>query len=178
MNHEEDNTAMEGAIAVSDLTGAGRQPLNSEIWNPLPSDCQSETAREILDYWLHKRHDRKIPSRADLDPLEMRRALGQMVMIEVHREPLRFRTRLVGAEQARKRGFDFTARWLDELPEGYRSVVLPRAEAVAERGEAVVSRIRQAVDGRVMDYEALWLPLGADGQTVTMIMVIQTFFDS
>lgn len=132
----------------------------------------------MLEYWQHKCGNRVIPARADLDPLEMRRALGQMVMIEIHRDPLRFRTRLVGTEQARKRGFDFSAKWLDELPPDYRGMVLPRAEAVALRGEPVVSRIRRMLDDRLLDYETLWLPLGTDGRTPTMIMVVQDVFGS
>lgn len=150
--------------------------IEEEIWNPRGEDCQSEIVRQILEYWQFKCQDRKIPARADLDPLEMRGALNQMVMIEIHRDPLRFRTRLVGSEQMKKRGFDYTAKWLDELPEGYRSVVLPRAEAVAKRGEAVRSRIRREIDGRFFDYETVWLPLGIDGETATMIMVVQEFF--
>lgn len=150
--------------------------IAEETWNPRGEDCQSEIVRQILEYWQFKCRGRKMPARADLDPLEMRGALNQMVMIEIHREPLRFRTRLVGIEQGKKRGFDFTANWLDELPEGYRAVVLPRAEAVARRGEAVRSRIRKNLDGRFFDYETVWLPLGADGETATMIMVVQEFF--
>lgn len=151
-------------------------PIESELWNPRAEDCQSEIVRQILEYWQFKCQGRKMPARADLDPLEMRGALNQMVMIEIHRDPLRFRTRLVGSEQMKRRGFDFTAKWLDELPQGYRAVVLPRAESVAARGESVRSRIRKAMDGRFFDYETVWLPLGVDGETATMIMVVQEFF--
>lgn len=151
-------------------------PIETELWNPRGEDCLSEIVRQILEYWQFKCRGRKMPARADLDPLEMRGALNQMVMIEIHRDPLRFRTRLVGSDQGKKRGFDFTANWLDELPEGYRKVVLPRAEAVAARGEAVRSRIRKEMDGRFFDYETVWLPLGPDGKNATMIMVVQEFF--
>jgi len=151
-------------------------PIEIELWNPRGEDCQSELVRQILEYWQYKCRGRKMPARADLDPLEMRGALNHMIMIEIHRDPLRFRTRLVGSEQVKRRGFDFTAKWLDELPEGYRAVVLPRAEAIAARGEPVRSRIRKEMDGRFFDYEAVWLPLGVDGQNTTMIMVVQEFF--
>lgn len=150
----------------------------SEIWNPHAADCQGGIAREILEYWHYKRRGRQMPARADLDPLEMRHALGQMIMMDIHRDPLRFRTRLVGSGQARRRGFDFTNKWLDELPPEYRALVLPRAEAVAARGEPVCSRVKRMMDGRWFDYEALWLPLGADGKTPTMIIVCQEFFSN
>jgi hypothetical protein len=163
-------------MALPPDRAADASPIDDEIWNPRSEDCQSEIVRQILEYWQFKCRGRKMPARADLDPLEMRGALNQMVMIEIHRDPLRFRTRLVGSEQVKNRGFDFTANWLDELPDGYRSVVLPRAEAVAMRGESVRSRIRRKLDDRLFDYETVWLPLGADGETATMIMVVQEFF--
>jgi len=163
-------------MALPPDVGADMSPIQEETWNPRAADCESEIVRQILEYWQYKCRGRKMPARADLDPLEMRGALNQMVMIEIHRDPLRFRTRLVGSQQMNRRGFDFSAQWLDELPAGYRSVVLPRAEAVARRGESVRSRVRKEMDGRLFDYETVWLPLGPDGETASMIMVVQEFF--
>jgi hypothetical protein len=151
-------------------------PLDQTAWNPQPADCSSEVVRQILDYWQHKRRGRPMPSRADLDPLEMRRALGQIIMIEVHRDPLRFRTRLVGTDQASRRGIDLSGKWLDDLPQQYRDLVMPRAIAVTERAEPMYSRVRRMMDDRWYDYEAVWLPLAQDGAVPTMIMVVQEFF--
>lgn len=162
-------------MAVSpDNTG----PLDRTAWSPQPADCGSEVVRQMLEYWQHKRHGRRMPSRADLDPLEMRRALGHIIMIEIHQDPLRFRTRLVGNEQASRRGADLSGKWLDDLPQQYRDLVMPRAIAVTDRAEAMYSRVRRLLDDRWYDYEAVWLPLSHNGARPTMIMVVQEFFSS
>lgn len=55
-----------------------------------------------------------LPSRADIDPVGLRFAMGCMILINVLREPLRFRYRLTGTLLARFLKRDLTGKLLDE----------------------------------------------------------------
>src|SRR3546814_16760855 len=85
------------------------------IWSPQPEECRFAAAAGLYRYWLACRQGRRFPARADLDPLQMRGALGNLPLIEVHRDPLRFRLRLVGTNQTARLGFDPTRLWPDDM---------------------------------------------------------------
>lgn len=39
--------------------------------------------RQLYEYWDKQRGDRAMPSRADLDPIDMRFAIGNVILIDV-----------------------------------------------------------------------------------------------
>ncbi len=51
-----------------------------------------------LAYWNSRRGDRAMPTRADLDPADIKRLLPHVVLIDVLHDPLDFRFRLLGTE--------------------------------------------------------------------------------
>ena len=52
----------------------------------------------LYQYWLQKRGARSMPSRADIDPLDMRFILGHLMLIDVRHPGPEFRIRLQGSE--------------------------------------------------------------------------------
>ena len=143
-------------------------------WDPRPEDCRSPVIADLYRYWQHRR----FPAGADLDPLAMKAALGNISLIEVQRAPLRFKLRLVGSYQAERLGLDPTGTWLDELPTPeYRQLLIRRLEELVARPMPLLVHNRQLMDDKWYDYEALWLPLAADGDTVDMVMACQVFAD-
>src|SRR5215207_542577 len=81
--------------------------------------------RRMHEYWLAKRADRLMPSRADIDPLELRDCLGSLCIVDVTADtPPRFRFRLDGSNLALSTGFDMTGKFLEEMPDAeYRRFV-------------------------------------------------------
>lgn len=83
--------------------------------NP-PTDLAWED--EILDrtyaYWRGKRQGDRLPSRGDLDPAEIPRLLPNLFLIDVLRDPLRFRYRLIGTAITERFQRDSTGRLIDE----------------------------------------------------------------
>jgi hypothetical protein len=136
-------------------------------------DCiESRPLQQLYDYWQDKRAGRTFPARRDLDPLEFRFALGNVLLIDVTHNPLRFRFRLFGANLVYHEGIDPTGLYLEELPlvelrqmldGAYRHVVAAR--------EPVRNMRERVLDGRMRRFEALLLPLSSDGETVDMIMI-------
>ena len=126
----------------------------------------------LLDYWLGKRVGDALPGRADIDPLEMTFILGNLLMVDVEREPLRFRYRLVGSNLSQRLHLDLTGRTVDEHPDPtFRRLAIDTYTDIARTGEPRAARRDQLMDGRLRHYQVLLLPLAADGRTVDKVMV-------
>jgi hypothetical protein len=68
-------------------------------------------------------------------------------------------------------GYDMTGKMVDELPnEANRAVLLRRCRALVEMREPMAIIKERLIDNRVFGYEALWLPLAADGRTIDMLL--------
>ncbi len=129
--------------------------------------------RRLLEYWQTKRRTlARLPARADIDPLEMRFALGHLILADVeHGDPLRFRHRLIGTRIVEHAGYDATGLYVDDIPDkelaqrllqSYRDVVRTR--------EPAYDRVGGFVGGRALNLEVLRLPLSSDGTKVDMVL--------
>jgi hypothetical protein len=129
--------------------------------------------RNLLEYWQAKRRALgRLPARADIDPLEMRFALGHLILADVeHGEPMRFRHRLIGTRIVEHAGYDATGLYVDDIPDkelaqrllhSYRVVVATR--------EPAHDRVGGMVGGRALNLEVLRLPLSSNGATIDMVL--------
>lgn len=127
--------------------------------------------KRFYAYWEERRGARRFPARRDLDPVDFAYILGFIMLMEVHREPLRFRFRLHGTELVRHGGYDMTGKWLEDLPgaENQRAM-LERCLSLVETGKPQFVRSERLLDGRLLRYEAVWVPLSDDGETINMLM--------
>ena len=135
-------------------------------------DINSERLRRLFDYWQSKCGGRAMPARAALDPVDFSYALANVSLIDVLRDPLRFRVRLVGTEIVRRDGTDLTGKSIDDhpLPE-YRALLRQTYSDVVASGMPAVFRRERMMDDKLRQYEVLYLPLAADGVTVDMVLV-------
>lgn len=78
------------------------------------SIVQSQRIRKLSEYWLAKAKG-GVPSRSEIDPVDVRELLPNLMMIDMLGDPPRFRYRLVGTRVVQYTGFDFTGRCLDEM---------------------------------------------------------------
>lgn len=140
----------------------------------------------LYAYWDGKRNGRGMPRRADLDPIEMRAWLGNLLLIDVTPDG-RFVYRLYGTRFVDSFGLDMTGRYVDELPadqrervrsdyEAVRTTVQPRARLYTALFDASPAALRQAAarvprTPQVVTWERLVLPLGEAAAGVTMLLV-------
>ena len=125
----------------------------------------------LYAYWAQRKGSRRFPARRDLDPVDLRYVLGHLMLLDVLRDPLRFRYRLHGAEITSRVGYDLTGRFLDEIPDPeYRDYAVSRCKALVESGEPLVTRRDRTLGGQLNSYEALWLPFSENGVNVTMLL--------
>jgi len=131
---------------------------------------------EMYAYWQRKRAGRSMPTRADIDPGEIRRLLPGVLLVDVvHRRgtPMDFIYRLVGTREVEMRGHDPTGKRVadafygqsaDEVTECYRRVV--------EHGRPYLDDDCFHLPGQEWSPTAsIYLPLSQDGRLVTMVLV-------
>jgi len=131
-------------------------------------------------YWRTKAAGRAIPSRADIDPIEIPRLLPDVMLVDVLSDG-RYRYRLIGTENSQAQGVNATGRYLDEVLPGpeYKAHVLGLYdEAVAARcalySECLFISPRRREPER--HTKVLFMPLAEDGARVNMVFVMQVFF--
>ncbi len=127
----------------------------------------------LLRYWTAKRGDRRAPRRADLDPLlEIPELVPMLTLIDVVREPLRFRFRLVGTAVVHALGRDATGRFADESLYGSEAAgIVATYRRMTEEVRPFRRRSRLAWNDREWQVlEAVELPLIDDTGQVCMIM--------
>jgi hypothetical protein len=124
----------------------------------------------LLEYWESKRRGRLMPSRADIDVTELRRWMGELHLLDVLQDPLRFVYRVYGTNVAPPRDADMTGRSVDEFPPKLRDLLKPPyLELLAARTPLYRTHVYEAKD-RFVRRERLILPLSDNGTNVNMIL--------
>ena len=128
-------------------------------------------------YWDRIRAGRAMPSRADLDPADIRTILPCVFLLDVAQDPLDFRYRLIGTKMATHLNRDLTGSWMSDLPHQR-----PPSRIWSACARVVETRVPLSSDtpyvGKHHAYkktEDLILPLSADGETVNMLFVTADF---
>jgi hypothetical protein len=130
----------------------------------------------LYDYWAARRNGGRLPSRADIDPIELPFVLGDLLLVDVLREPLRFRYRLIGSNIVHPPDMDMNRRFVDEHPDvEFRKQALSVYTQVAMTARPLSIRHDAIMDKRVRRHHTLLLPLASDGGTVDMILVVMRY---
>jgi hypothetical protein len=125
----------------------------------------------LYAYWLSRKGARRFPARRDLDPVDLRYVLGHLLLIDVLRDPLRFRFRLHGSQIVSRVQYDMTGKFVEDMPDpDYRDYVIRRCTGLIVSAEPLSLRRDRTLDGKPYSYEALWLPFSEDGNEITMLL--------
>ena len=135
--------------------------------------ASSPSIREVHEYWHRKAGQRRMPSRGDIDPAELKRYLPRITLVDVVPDARHLVYRLTGTREVEQRGTDPTGKPVkdayfgpssDEVMRRYDYVIQHRApyyfRGGFDMGEKFVDR-----------EEILFLPLSENGDDVNMIMV-------
>src|SRR5258708_425862 len=158
--------AMDSPCSDAAPTFASQIParLASDFAPDLAGEIREARLHRLYAYWRERKGDRRMPARRDVDPLDFHYLLGSIMLVDIGRDPLRFRVRLHGTSLVRLHAYDLTGKLLDDLPNtAYRAYVLERCRGLAASGEPAIVHHDRVLDGRRRNYEALWLPFGEDG---------------
>lgn len=135
-----------------------------------PNKIQSAKLKCLHAYWEAKRHDKLMPSRADVDPMDIPWVLGSLSLIDVRGDGDYF-WRLDGTKLVEFFGCDMTGRSISEYPyPAYIEILRTRFDdAVRVKGPSVAVR-RFSADSHRWNYETLFLPLSSDDMRVEILM--------
>ncbi|MCG8356741.1 MAG: PAS domain-containing protein [Kiloniellales bacterium] len=131
-----------------------------------------------LRYWEGLAGTRPMPTRADLDPLDIPGLLPHIYLLNVFDEPLDFQYRLIGTEIVRHSKRDYTGERVSDLPEqrAPSRIWSLYEQTVTERRPICLRVPYLHIPGRYVQKMAA--PLSPDGETVTMIFGVVQFDDS
>src|ERR1700732_5175329 len=134
-------------------------------------EIRAERLLRFYRYWLERKGARPFPPRRDIDPLDFDYLLGNVMLVDVLSDPLRFRVRLHGSNMVMRAGYDLTGKLVDDLPiPEYRTYVIERCKDLVKRGTPLVVQHDRVLGGQPQRYEALWVPFSSDGTRVTMLL--------
>ncbi len=164
-------------IAASDASHTWsdyRIPEDRSAWHPL--------VRQLYEYWQSIAPPGRLPGRQHIAPEDIAPLWSRLWMLDVFRDPLRYRYRRCGSDLVRSLGREVTGCWLDE--------VHPQLIANPQSRE----RFRFTVETGLPTWRRgppLWthhpdhrmvetcvLPLAADGRTVDKMIGLLVAFDA
>jgi hypothetical protein len=125
----------------------------------------------LYQYWLQKRGARSMPSRADIDPLDMRFILGHLMLIDVRHPGPEFRIRLQGSELTWWIGQELTGTNLESPPRSELEALAWRQFLqVVESATPIGWMGNDSLDGIRRHYQAVILPLSTEGTFVDLLI--------
>lgn len=135
--------------------------------------------QEAYTYWNRKRGDRPMPSRDDIDPIDIPGIIPHIILIDVEHDPLDFRFRLIGTYVDRHVSGSYTGKRHRDIPQkGPGSGIWKAMEQVVQTGEPHVDYLGYyGPVPEVRGVEEAILPLGKDGR-ITMLMNVLVFIAS
>jgi hypothetical protein len=144
----------------------------------LPANCHPKL-RRLLNYWESIRPaPGQLPGRQHFDPIDVPDLLPWIWLLDVERDPLRFKYRLLGNEQVLAIGSNPIGQWLDEVhPEFVTHPYYRDYVRLAVEGEASFRRGPPAfhTDKRFVSLQRLLLPLARDGRIVDMLLAVTVY---
>jgi len=151
-----------------------RLPQDRADWHPL--------VRRLYDYWRSITPPGRLPGRQHVVPEDIAPMWSRMFLLDVFRDPLRYRYRLCGTGIARSLEREVTGGWLDEVHpqliadldarERFRFMV-ETGRPTWRRGPPVCAR-----DPEHRTIEGCIVPLATDGVSVDKLMGVLVAFDT
>jgi hypothetical protein len=126
----------------------------------------------LCEYWNSRRRGRKMPARADIDPGKIPKLLPYIIMYNVVRDGA-YTIRLVGEEVVRFVGRNATGQPAGStMPPQAAAMITAILDSVAseQTPKFRAGKAHWHPEKAYRDYEACFLPLSADGETVNIIL--------
>lgn len=134
--------------------------------------------RRAQAYWDERRGGRAMPSRADIDPVDIPDLLPFVILIDIVPPDGRLRIRLAGTEVCNRFGMDYTGQFLDDID--FSDV---REKILADYGHATQAnepyftahRFRKSDHDFYYNIERGIFPLSSDGSNPDKLLAVLDF---
>jgi hypothetical protein len=137
-----------------------------------PTAFRRPELSQLYLYWNKKCGEQTVPAWGDFDLIELKFVLGNLFLLDVLREPLRFRYRVYASKMAARRGYDLTGKFLDDIPDTeWRNFLIKQYTEIVENGAPFHGVRDRYQDHRRFQDEVLALPLSSDGTSIDKLLV-------
>jgi len=143
----------------------------------VPQDCH-DYIRRAVEYWLSIHPETGLPGRQHFDPVDIPSLLPYLRLLDVTREPPRFRIRLMGTRVVHFYEKDFTGWWYDEAFPNFAGSDAEKSMIAAVRTGRPEYRNGPPSFFFPRDYkivERVALPLARDRQNVDMLFIVHSY---
>ncbi|MGP1257289.1 MAG: PAS domain-containing protein [Kiloniellales bacterium] len=178
LHDDEGNVAyMLAAICVHGLESPTTQSVQAGLLSSNLPRIDSALHEEAFAYWMANRAGGGVPLRTCIDPVAIPTLLSHVIILDVLREPLDFRYRLIGdmVQPNVRRGLE--GETLRNLPgKGPDSAVFKGLKKVVETG--IPRYGRTPYEGPRAEVDAVFdllLPFSEDGASVSHILIVAEF---
>jgi hypothetical protein len=140
--------------------------------------CASRKVLRLNSYWRQLEDGNAIPRRTNIDPGRIRDLLANIMIIELHGNPLRVRYRLIGTAISAAMGTDVTGKWLDDVMEDAdkRSRMLQLVEQVRDKRQPIYGHSSNRRDRRgCHQFHWAMFPLSDDSGDITQALIIEDY---
>jgi hypothetical protein len=136
----------------------------------------------LHQHWRVLHRPEGFPGRQDFEPTAVPDLLPHLWLVDVHRDPLRFKYRLIGTKviATMEGGKDFTGYWLDEAHPAIQSNPdMKRRFEMAAAGIPTwrVGTLHFRHDREWITVQNVFLPLACDGKLVDMLLCGSVLID-
>ena len=140
-------------------------------WAPGAGTLGSKPLDFLIDHWGSRKADRPWPDAGAIDPVDLRPALGGLLVCEPNDAVDDFWIRLYGSKLALEMGRDLTGTYISDFEPGSHITTFYLAcyLAVVLRGVPLFTRHAPSSRAYAADIKRLLLPFGSDGK-VTRIL--------
>ena len=148
----------------------------------LRAEVIGEIRGHVLDlglaYWESKVIDGRIPSRSDIDPLDIPELLPQIILLDVSQTPWDFRFRLIGTNVVYHLTEDWTGSWFSKI--GHMAAPSNIFTACVDVASSLQPLRNQTPyvgpHANFISSDDVILPLSDDGKTVDKLLVFVEYF--
>lgn len=157
---------IDNAKSLARAASLARMADGADFWWPVSQAPASAKGRAFRDHWLSLRDGQEMPPRSALDPVDIAPLLPHIVLVEVLRDPLRFRYRLIGTFVTGLAGRDATGQLLDHTLYGRNlgAVVWPYQQVVERREPVATLSGLLFADRDWQCVENMFVPFREDGE--------------
>jgi hypothetical protein len=141
-------------------------------WDPSGDDAGANFLGFLVEFWRRGRGGAPWPPESAIDPVDLRPALGSLLVCEPLEDLSDFRIRLYGSRLAQSMGRDLTGAHVSDIDPGsyITTFYLACYRAVAIRGAALFTRHNPSKASFASEINRLLLPFGPEGR-VSRILV-------
>lgn len=169
----------EDLVEIAEVFVANGAGAPIVVWKPNRERLRSEPTRHVLAHWSSLVVGPRLPRSRQMDPLDLRPALGYVMLLDVVEGGQDFRYRLFGSAIGSVSGFDMTGKLLSEHPASayVTEFSLAVGRAAVRRREPIYT-VRRPVGAQDTSlWERLVLPLVDENDTVVRLIVVATPLD-